>query len=205
MNAPCKRRGYTVVEIMISMAILTIGMTGIIAMQKVTAIANRDAKNLVVANQIARSWVERLRIDAAKWNHPSALRTTTDQDTDTTWLQTAFIDPAVGWFRPEDSSFGNRTADAFGNDVPKGSAQAVYCTQLRLTWLYGPPGTVPPPYLIRAEIRVFWLRDGGGGSDPARTVICIDGMNWDGVGSSLARYHFVYVATALTENMAPGG
>jgi type II secretory pathway pseudopilin PulG len=202
MNAPRNRRGYTVVEIMISMAILMIGTSGIIAMQKVTAVANRDAKNLVVANQIARTWVERLRADAMKWNHPSPFQTTSDQNTDTTWLNTANITTNANgpWFQP-----ATRTFDGFGNDVAAGSAEAVYCTQLRLTWLYGPPGTVAAPYLIRAEVRVFWLRDGGGGIDPPTAGFCTDAMFVTDIGSSLTRYHFVYVATALTENMARGG
>src|SRR6185369_16025167 len=92
-----RSRGYTVIEVMIALTLLAIGTMGVIAMQKVTAIANRDAKNLVVANQVARTWLERLRTDAVQWNHPSAVNVASDLG-DTRWLNN--VDGK--WFRPTD-------------------------------------------------------------------------------------------------------
>jgi type IV pilus assembly protein PilV len=144
------RRGYTVIEVMIALTILAIGTSGIIAMQKVTAVANRDAKNLVVANQVARTWIERLRADGARWNHPSPVNPDSDL-ADTRWLNR--VDGQ--WFRPTDDPLGSPTADALGNDVVDAQVtRGVFCTNVRLTWLYGPPPGTPPPYLIRAEVRV---------------------------------------------------
>jgi hypothetical protein len=205
MKSRLNRRAYTVVEIVIALAILAVGSSGIIAMQKVTAIANRDAKSLVVANQIARTWVERLRADAARWNHPSAINTSNDL-ADTVWINQ--INAFNGlWIRPGDNAVLGYypTSDGYGNDVPDGSPQGVYCSNLRLTWLYGPPASVPPPYLIRAEVRVFWLRDGGGGVLEPNKSICNTTLPLnpvDQIGPEVTRYHFVYVATAITENMA---
>jgi prepilin-type N-terminal cleavage/methylation domain-containing protein len=205
MRADLSRRGYTVVEIMIALAILTIGTSGVVAMQKVTAVANRDARNLVIADQIARTWVERLRADAVAWNHPSPLISVSDL-TETQWLRYTPSSVSKIWIRPPDSPVLGQyfSADSFGNDVPADSPRAIYCTSLRLTWLYGPPETVLPPYLIRAEVRVFWLRDGGQGSvDGAGVAICPDGANPNpAIDSALDRYHFVYVVTAVTQNMA---
>jgi len=200
MSAVPARRGYTVVEIMISLAILAIGASGIIAMQKVAAVANRDSKNLVIANQIARTWVERLRADATKWNHPSAFLPTSDLG-ETEWLKLTPDTVNLTWLRPADGVLGSFTADAFGNDVTPTDPTAAYCTNLRLTWLYGPPSAgVPPPYLIRAEIRVFWIREGGGGA--LSGGLCPANMGTAAVDTALANYHFVYVTTALTQNMA---
>ena len=53
-----RARGYTVIEVMIALTLLAIGTSGIIAMQKVTSVTNREARNLVIANQIARTWME---------------------------------------------------------------------------------------------------------------------------------------------------
>jgi type IV pilus assembly protein PilV len=196
-----RSRGYTVIEVMIALTLLAIGTMGVIAMQKVTAIANRDAKNLVIANQIARTWLERLSADAVQWNHPSPGRTDSDLG-DTRWLNN--VDG--NWFRPVDSAAGSPTADALGNDVRDTNlAPGVFCTNLRLTWLYGPPPAAPQPYLIRAEVRTYWLRDGGGGTlkgtgvcDP--TTDLSQEMLSD---TTLQRYHFVYVVSAVAQNQAP--
>jgi prepilin-type N-terminal cleavage/methylation domain-containing protein len=193
-----ERRGYTVIEVMIALTLLAVGTSGIVAMEKVTAISNRDAKSLVTATQVARTWMERLRADATQWNHPSAFDPTSDLN-DTRWLK------AVNgiWFRPTDDLAGSPTADALGNDVRDTDlANGIYCTNVRLTWLYGPPPGAPPPYLMRAEVRVYWLRDGGGGSVEAGKTICDPGIDLSKVGPAVDRYHFVYLASALTQNMA---
>jgi prepilin-type N-terminal cleavage/methylation domain-containing protein len=194
-------RGYTVIEVMISLTILAIGATGVIAMQKVTTVANRDAKNLVVANQIARTWMERLRTDSVQWNHPSPEDTTSDIGT-TLWLSQ--IGAKEGqWFRPVDSAvFGSPTFDALGNDVPDSQAadNGVFCTHVRLAWLYGPL-PAQPPYLIRAEVRVFWLRDGGGGPVGGQgQSVCDQNQNPNTIDSATTTYHFVYAASAIRQN-----
>jgi prepilin-type N-terminal cleavage/methylation domain-containing protein len=191
-------RGYTVIEVMIALTLLAIGTSGVIAMQKVTAIANRDAKSLVMATQIARTWIERLRVDATQWNHPSAVNPNDDL-ADTRWLKT--INGV--WFRPTDDLAGSPAADALGNDVRDTDlANAAFCTNVRLTWMYGPAPTTPPPYLIRAEVRVYWLRDGGGGSVEAGKTICDPGIDLARVATAVDRYHFVYLTSALAQNMA---
>jgi type IV pilus assembly protein PilV len=193
-----KQRGYTVIEVMIALTLLAVGTSGIIAMQKVTAIANRDAKSLVVATQVARTWIERLRADATQWNHPSPTSPESDL-ADTRWLKTV----NGVWFRPNDDLAGSPAADALGNDVRDTDlANAVFCTNVRLTWPYGPPPGAPPPYLIRAEVRVYWMRDGGGGSVEAGKTICDPGIDLSKVSPAVERYHFVYLASALAQNMA---
>ena len=59
--------GYTVVEVMMAMAVLSIGATGVIAMQKTALLGNLRARNLATASAIASAWVERLRIDGVRW------------------------------------------------------------------------------------------------------------------------------------------
>jgi type IV pilus assembly protein PilV len=191
-------QGYTVIEVMIALTLLAVGTSGVIAMQKVTAIANRDAKSLVVATQVARTWIERLRADATQWNHPSGISPESDLN-DTRWLKTV----NGVWFRPVDDPAGSPAADALGNDVRDTDlANAAFCTNVRLTWLYGPPPAAPPPYLMRAEVRVYWLRDGGGGSVEAGKTICDAGIDLSKIAPSVERYHFVYLTSALAQNMA---
>lgn len=196
-----RARGYTIIEVMMALALLAVGTSGIIAMQKVTSVNNRDSKNLVIAGQIARTWMERLRADAVQWNHPSANRADDDL-ADTTWIKNHITGT---WFRPDyDANRGSPTFDVFGNDVDdtKAAADGVYCTNIRLSWLYGPPPDPPPPYLIRAEIRVYWLRDGAGGPVGGTGVCDKTFTNFDAISPAVDRYHFVYVTSAIQENMA---
>jgi len=157
------QRGYTAVELMMAIGIFGIGVTGIIAMQKVTVVSNQHAKNLGIATHIAESWLDMLATDAVTWNHPSATNATPDVD-QTTWLR--FVKPNANtvndWVLPPYSpvlAFGP-AFDALGNPTDPTKGGIAFCSHLRLSWLYQP--TVSGNGLIRAEVRVFWLRDGQG-------------------------------------------
>ena len=69
MRIPAPARGYTIVELMMAITVLAIGVSGIIAMQKITVASNLHAKKLAIATQIARAWQDRLAVDASLWNH----------------------------------------------------------------------------------------------------------------------------------------
>lgn len=196
-----RARGYTVVEVMISLAVLAVGTSGIISMQKVVAATNREARNLALANQIARGWLDRLRTDATAWNHP-VTPTENDDLGDTIWL--GQVNSANGaWFRPTDNALGYAAADIFGNDVPSSSlARAGFCTNVRLTWLYGAANATPAgSWAIRAEVRVFWLREGAGGNADDNHVFCDTSMSPDNITANPTRYHFVYAVAAIPENV----
>jgi type IV pilus assembly protein PilV len=194
-------RGYTVVEVMIALTLLAIGTSGIIAMEKVTSVTNRESKNLVIANQIARTWMERLRADAVQWNNPSPADPNTDIG-ETLWLTKITSSPGQ-WFRPaDDANRGSPTADAFGNDVRDvDAATGSFCTNVRLSWIYGPAAVgTAPPFLIRAEVRVYWLRDGGPGGIDDKPV-CDPTVNLASVSPAVDRFHFVYLTSAIPQNM----
>lgn len=186
--------GYTIVELMMSLAILAIGTTGIFAMQHVTLGANQRAKNLAVATHVAQAWADQLSTDAAQWNHPSTTNPTSDLG-QTRWL----VNVGNGWFRPAwDNTVNFGPAfDALGNVVNDTNfAQAEYCTHIRLDWL------VPERQgngLIRAEVRVFWVQQGGGGTVDGRAV-CDPATSPSDVAAATSRYHFVYATTAIRQN-----
>ena len=194
-----RQRGYTAVELMMAIGIFGIGVTGIIAMQKVTAVSNQHAKNLNIATHIAESWLDMLATDAVTWNHPSPGDATPDIG-QTTWLQSvkANANTTNDWVLPQYSavlSFGP-AFDALGNSInpataPNGSI--AFCSHLRLSWLYQP--TVSGNGLIRAEVRVFWLRDGQGFAQP----MC-DNAQVANIGGATQTFHFVQKITAIREN-----
>lgn len=208
-----RERGYTVVELMMALAVLAIGVTGVIAMQKVTLAANRDAKSFAIATQIAQAWQDQLSVDAVQWNYPSQSQQGVSDLTDTMWLSrvgTSGTTPS-GWFLPAYSAtqrFGG-AFDALGNPVSDYS-QAAFCAHVRLQWLSPDGAQVSSPSsttgngLIRTEVRVFWLKDAG--TAPATTDgFCPAGMVNDvawatTVGRAVDRYQFVYQTSAVRQN-----
>lgn len=152
-------RGYTVVELLMALAVLAIGLGGVFAMQKVTVSANMHSKQLAMATHLAQSWVDELSAEAGQWND-------TDDFNDTDWLTNAGSEGGIPgvWFQPTyvaNRAFG-AAFDALGNPVPTDeiAERAHFCTHVRLRWVGSQ--TVPKrgSGLIRAEVRVFWLRSG---------------------------------------------
>ena len=193
------QRGYTAVELMIAIGIFGIGVTGVISMEKVTSVSNQHAKNLSIATHIAESWIDMLAVDATVWNYPSKKGTGAPNIGQTTWLQGVKTNANTvnDWFRPAYSaplSFGP-AFDALGNAVdPAANPNDVaFCSHLRLSWLYQP--TTTGNGLIRAEVRVFWLRSGQGF---AQNPCAVDQVA--NVGAAQASFHFVQKVSAIREN-----
>jgi type IV pilus assembly protein PilV len=191
------QRGYTAVELLMAISIFGIGVSGIIAMQKVTSVSNAHAKNLAIASHIAESWLDMLAIDATKWTAPGATGAT-GLIANTTWLNTvsANANTVNNWTLPP---FSNTLAfgpafDALGDPInPAASTPVAFCSHLRLSWLYQPTSTGNG--LIRAEVRVFWLKDGQ--SFPGN--MCSTGQI-PNVGAATDAFHFVQKITAIREN-----
>jgi prepilin-type N-terminal cleavage/methylation domain-containing protein len=182
-------RGYTMVEVMAALAILTVGATGVIAMQKASQLANQSARNLSTANAVAESWVERLRADAIQWNNPGGLPDLSD----TTWLKQ--VTSGNGFFTPQVLvGTASNAADIHGADLyPGDPEQSAFCTHIALTQIY--PGT------ITATVRTVWIRSG-------RAVDCNQPpatIDQDANLPSPLGYGMVYMTTAINNNVLPGG
>jgi hypothetical protein len=148
-----RRRGlaaYTAVEVMMSLAVLAVGVVGVIATEKVTVASNLHAKNLSIASHIAEAWMGMLDAEAALWGTDGAL-------TRTIWLQQGTSN--TSWFRPNYNGglmFGP-AFDALGNPVTVQNQvnDAKFCVDVRLSPI---TATNNGGGMMRAEVRVFWLR-----------------------------------------------
>ncbi len=210
-----RARGYTFVELLMSLAVLSIGVTGVVAMQKTTLVSNQHAKNLAIATQIAQAWTDALHADGIEWNHPSARRTASDLATDTVWLSTlgGTVGTMTNWFRPNwdaTRQFGPGF-DIQGKPVDTSVAARVqqvrFCTHIRLSWLHRDTGetvgnqrTTSGNGLIRTEVRVFWVRDGQTGH--VGGDVCGGNTTTAVIGADTTRYHFVYQVSAVRQNTA---
>lgn len=202
-----RRRGYTMVELLMAIAIFAIGVSGVIAMQKVTIAANQHAKSLALATHIAQAWQEQLAADAVLWNYPGPDRDKGSDLADTAWLDALDVNSAsTGWIRPRFDFTGDAPRnfgpafDPLGNPLPEDAlAQAAFCTHVRLSWLNKPNNGMG---LMRTEVRVFWLRENGGGHVEPDATLC-SGTDPDLVEAAVERYHFVYQTSAVRQHTLP--
>lgn len=198
-------RGYTIVELMMAIAVFAIGVSGVIAMQKVTLASNRHAKNLAVANHIAQAWMERLAADASQWNYPGPRDPSHASDLgETSWLTE--VNSEDDWFMPDyiaAQDFGPAFT-ALGaplNTSVNAAAAPAFCTHIRLSWLNRDNQGAVGNGLIRAEVRVFWLREGNGGGFDAN-AFCSAATDAVELGKHPELYHFVYQASAIRQEPA---
>ncbi len=207
MKARSTRRAFTVVEVMMALAVLTLGAAGVIAMQKATLVSNTAARNLVTANDVAQAWMERMRTDALQWSEPAGVP---DLDSATIWLRNATGVQALGagWVAPAANTVGGYPsgapqADVMGADVFSGDPSAPgFCTQVRLT-RFCSSCTSPAQAMssaqwalyrmIRVEVRVYWDQTG-------RQLDCTAALPTD---YELGRYGFVYLVSSVLENNSP--
>lgn len=184
-------RGYTLIEVMAALGVLAIGATGVLALQKATLISNTNARNLAIANSIAMTWAERLRVDALQWNDPMRVQ---DISSDTDWLALNTTAPFTKVTPTEITALGSPRADVLGADIYPGDTSAsAFCTHVRFRQFTDPvsSGTRIWESLIRAEIRVIWERNG----DP---IDC--GIPPLDVDADPGRFGAVYLTTGVLRN-----
>jgi len=184
-----RRRGYNLVELMMAIAVFAIGVSGIIAMQKVAAAANEHSKALSVATNIAQAWVDVLKADSSLYTQTNLL----------TYAQllSQFNSNNSTWFRPTWNSSKSIGAafDALGNpidDTIVDPATAQFCVHVRLTQLYP---NAPGMNVIRTEVRVFWPRADAN----LPTAFCAVAMNDAAVQAATPELHFLYQVSAARQ------
>lgn len=157
---PAHRNGFTLVEVMIAIGIMTVGSLGILSMHQAVSQANRAANEMNTAIAVTERWVERVERDSLSW---------TEQGINSTSLgSTEYLSQLAGqvsgtdWFTPTVTSSGESYAfDYFGNDTTT-SGEIKYCVNLRLNWIRQGSSA-------RVDIRTFWYREGymlGGATHP---------------------------------------
>jgi prepilin-type N-terminal cleavage/methylation domain-containing protein len=187
-----RQRGYTLVELMMALALFTVAMLGIVSLQKITAASNAHAKNVAMAERIAQAWGGQLEMDASAWRGS---------------FGSGFLNSAAIWQRP--GYVGTRgfgaAFDALGNplsDTSTDLAKARFCTHVRMSWLYPPTMGVGGNGMLRAEIRVFWQRNGEAPLD-SNTTMCSAAQTAGqavSIGLSADRYGFVYHTVGVRQH-----
>lgn len=185
-----RQSGYTLVELMMALALFTVAVLGIISMQKITVASNAHAKNVSMAQRIAQAWSGQLEMDATAWRTAFGAGWLNDANV---WQRPAYI-PARRFGGAFDA-LGNPLAD---NDL----ARARFCTHLRMAWLYPTTMGMGGNGMLRAEIRVFWLRDDEAPLD-SNASMCSAGqtaVQAASIGLATDRYRFVYQAVGVRQH-----
>lgn len=151
MTRRSRQQGFTLIEVMIAIGIMTVGSLGILSMHHAVSRANREAREMNTAIAITERWIERVERDTLLW---TAEGSNTPELQSTAYLrQIGNAASGTDWFTPIpadlDSSYG---FDFFGDDT-RNRADIVYCVNLRLNWLDAGSS-------VRVDVRTYWLRTG---------------------------------------------
>jgi type IV pilus assembly protein PilV len=193
------RGGFTLVEVMIAIGIMTVGSLGILSMHQAVTRANRDAREMNAALAITETWIERVERDGLLWT-AQGFNTTELQGTD--YLkEIAGVADETAWFKPIPTGAGEYASfDFFGNDTPN-SSDTKFCVNLKLGWLRQGSS-------VRVDVRTYWLREGHMIGTPAhgkwvaasafRSAGCIAATadGWD-LGEA-PNVHVIFASTAVT-------
>ncbi len=139
--------GFTLIEVMMALAILTVGAVGILSMQSASTRGNINGRRMSVGTQRSSVWIERLRRDALFWQIAG--------DPVGAAPQSQYL-PRVGgdWFVPVSiDPLETAAANWTGQDLA-GTQLPQYCTHVRLSWAI-------PNQSIRADVRTYWSKAHG--------------------------------------------
>lgn len=147
MRRTRKNEGFTLIEVMMALAILVVGAVGILSLQSASTRGNIAGRQMSAATQRSTVWIERLRRDALFWQRPGFPAAAAPQ---AQYLSQVGAD----WFVPV-SDAPTETAGAGWTGQDRVGTEAVhYCTHVRLSWAI-------PNESIRADVRTYWSKDRG--------------------------------------------
>lgn len=184
------QRGYTLVELMMAIALFAVAVFGTISMQKITVMANEHAKSLATAQRIAQAWAGQLQMDSTQWQ--------------TSFPASTFLDDNGVWERPlynPTRRFG-AAFDGLGNPLADNQLErARYCTHVRMSWLYRDTLGATGNGMLRAEIRVFWQKEGETALYSSTTMCPTQtAQQAANIGLSTQLYHFVYQTVGVRQH-----
>ncbi|MGD8861769.1 MAG: prepilin-type N-terminal cleavage/methylation domain-containing protein [Myxococcales bacterium] len=194
------RGGFTLIEVMVSLGVMTVGAMAVIALQQHTVRANTHARELTTAMNIAQMWVERIKQDNATWTQAGFVGTAgqpTPQQVlqNTNWLNRVNVLPNVfqtivvpAWV--DEDSISN-AFDFNGKEVSADASNVHFCASFRPAWVY-------VGRALRVDVRVWWARAGTGADINTDFPQCADdGVRLSPGGAMFNNYHVVYLPTVV--------
>lgn len=223
------RAGFTMVEVMMGLAVLAVGAAAVIALLKFTVLGTLDSRHLANASLVAGSHIDRIQTAALEWN------TFDNQDlVDMNGLGApdspapnlgTFVDTVASGLAEGTPSawahFGAANAassptlgamSTIDGDDTAVAANAAYCTHFRVTWVSAPDKPAAGTQAgdnFRVEVRTFWARSGRAiGADCAEVPANFDALFNNpntvvaiaGANRTRAEYGVIYLTTLVRRN-----
>ncbi len=143
-----RRAGYTLIEVMMAVAIMTVGSLGVLALHEATTVGNMTSHDIETATASTRIWIERLEREALLWTAPG----TAGLATTTNLALAPLAAPTPGdWFTPTPVLAGEAAAFDHGGLDEATAADQRFCTNVRLTWAV-------PNEALRVDVRTYFTR-----------------------------------------------
>jgi type II secretory pathway pseudopilin PulG len=190
-----RKGGFTIVEVVVAMAVMVFGIMAIVGLQSHTVQINSLARQMSIANQIAQTWLERMKQDAHRWvqipDPVSGTPTPIQILAETTWLQQ--VNAMPGRFQSVPATGAVSGAYDFqGNELVLGAAGTpFFCTSFKPAWVF-------VGRTIRVDVRVFWPRERA-----SAIVGCVDTDAPLNPGGPLVNsFHILYLSTVIKHSKA---
>lgn len=194
------RAGYTMVEVMMGLAILAVGAAAIVSLQRFAVMGTMTSRHLTNATNIAASVIEAMDRESGRWTDVASVGAATMP-----WLGTA-LDSENNWIAP-----AIRGARIDGTPVDVSTVldtdEVAYCTHVRAVYLGDPAavGGLNEPDGARVEVRTFWAKSGRTVAPECRDLTGTEVMdlfnNNDqtviGIDRNRAEYGVVYLTTII--------
>lgn len=152
-----RARGYTLIEVMMALAVLAIGASAILSIQQVTVFGGTNQRNIIGATNTAQTWIDRIRVEAMAWHSVTNADIT---PANTPFLAAGITGPtAFAWTSPRAAGgapTGAHTLDGTEVDPDPAAPGVAYCTHYRITQIE--PGATPGT--MRLEVRTFFAKNG---------------------------------------------
>ncbi len=149
-----RRAGYTLIEVMMAIAIITASSVALIGLQEIVVRGNMDARQTSTATNIARTTIGLLRVDAVNWSSATTSATVTLGPNARGFLRDAPVaaTAAGGPWGPFGATVNapEHAYDYQGRPTIV-AANMFYCVETRYAWIY--QGS-----LLRVDLRVWWVR-----------------------------------------------
>jgi len=196
MRRRSQRQGFTLIEVMVSLGIMTIGAMAILAMQQQIIRANVHARQVTTATQIAQNVIERMKLDGVGWVEPGAppARCSYLRNVSPGAIGSFQTLPFVPMANGTDTRFWSNAFDYYGDDLDTRTgapANLYYCASYRLSFVYA------NNRVIRADVRVWWPRDGEAAIRTDFPLCADDNIALNPGGTAIDRYHVVYLSTVI--------
>lgn len=160
-----RNRGFTLIELMIVLAVTLIGFLALLNLQKGVIQGNMNSWNALGATHLAEHVLETIRLEALEWYTDNGAGAGGYGQPGFRYLNRLPLPAAgatSGWqaaqYYPPGTPFQMLNQIPFDpvrdggalTEIPRDRQQR-YCVRFRMTWLV-------PNYLARAEVRVLWGR-----------------------------------------------